>query len=79
LATLKPSRQGPNRAKRPLYRKRWPNLSPKQKLLRERSLSVLSEARIEKIERKEFKGVRLEFGMNFADPQHPTLLGRKEV
>ena len=29
----------------PLYRKRWTNLSPKQKLLREKSLSVLSEAR----------------------------------
>ena len=33
------------RAKIPLYRKRWKNLSPKQKLLREKSLSVLSEAR----------------------------------
>ncbi len=29
----------------PLYRKRWSNLSPRQKLLREKSLSVLSEAR----------------------------------
>ena len=45
MATLKPSRQGQNRAKRPLYRRRWSNLSPQQKLLRERSLSVLSEAR----------------------------------
>jgi len=45
LATLKPSRQGQNRAKRPLYRRKWSNLSPQQKLLRERSLSVLSEAR----------------------------------
>lgn len=45
MATLKPSRQGQNRAKRPLYRKRWSNLSPRQKLLREKSLSVLSEAR----------------------------------
>ncbi len=33
------------RAKIPLYRKRWVNLSPKQKLLREKSLSVLSDAR----------------------------------
>jgi len=32
-------------SKIPLYRKRWSNLSPKQKLLREKSLSVLSEAR----------------------------------
>ncbi len=45
MATLKPPRQGQNHTKRPLYRKRWPNLSPKQKLLRERSLAVLSEAR----------------------------------
>ena len=45
MATLKPSRQGQNRAKRPLYRRGWSNLSPQQKLLRERSLSVLSEAR----------------------------------
>ncbi len=28
-----------------LYKRRWKNLSPKQKLLREKSLSVLSEAR----------------------------------
>jgi len=40
LATL-----NKKRAKIPLYRKRWKNLSPKQKLLREKSLSVLSEAR----------------------------------
>ena len=45
MATLKPSRQGQNRPKRPLYRKRWSTLSPKQKLLREHSLAVLSEAR----------------------------------
>ena len=45
MATLKLSRQGQNRAKRPLYRRGWSNLSPQQKLLRERSLSVLSEAR----------------------------------
>jgi len=32
-------------SKIPLYRRRWANLSPKQKLLREKSLSVLSEAR----------------------------------
>jgi len=29
----------------PLYKRRWTNLSPRQKLLREKSLSVLSEAR----------------------------------
>ncbi len=29
----------------PLYKRRWSNLSPRQKLLREKSLSVLSEAR----------------------------------
>jgi len=39
LATLK------RPIKIPLYRKRWVNLSPKQKLLREKSLSVLSDAR----------------------------------
>jgi len=44
-----------------------------------KGLHFIPEPKIEKIERKEFKGVRLEFGMNFADPQHPTLLGRKEV
>ena len=33
------------KTKIPLYRRRWANLSPKQKLLREKSLSVLSEAR----------------------------------
>ncbi len=33
------------KTKIPLYRKRWSNLSPKQKLLREKSLSVLSDAR----------------------------------
>ena len=32
-------------SKIPLYRKRWSNLSPRQKLLREKSLSVLSDAR----------------------------------
>ena len=33
------------KTKIPLYRRRWANLSPKQKLLRERSLTVLSDAR----------------------------------
>jgi len=33
------------KTKIPLYRRRWVNLNPKQKLLREKSLSVLSEAR----------------------------------
>ncbi len=32
-------------SKIPLYRKRWSNLSSRQKLFREKSLSVLSEAR----------------------------------
>ncbi len=32
-------------SKIPLYKRRWSNLSPRQKLLREKSLSVLSEAR----------------------------------
>jgi len=45
LATLKPTKQGQNHNKRPLYKRRWSNLSPQQKLLRERSLAVLSEAR----------------------------------
>ncbi len=33
------------KSKIPLYKRRWVSLSPKQKLLREKSLSVLSEAR----------------------------------
>ena len=39
----------------------------------------IPEPKINKIDRKDFKGVRLEFGCGFADPRHPVLLGKKEV
>lgn len=39
----------------------------------------IPEPKIIKIDRKDFKGVRLEFACDFACPQHPVLLGQKEV
>ena len=44
-----------------------------------KGLHFIPEPKIIKIDRKDFKGVRLEFACDFASPQHPVLLGKKEV